>query len=131
MFTIFQKITIKNYFFSNSESQQVILAFHDGAISNWDLGSSEVMDKPSRDIMYGPMPCKPITIINRVNDLKVFQGGLPRASFGDKYSITAMSLQDHVVFDFSSKGKDTSKYIEHIMFYFNDFCGHEQKFCDR
>ena len=86
------------------DPQQVILAFHNGALANWDLGAVDVFTKPSLDIMYGPMPCKPITSVNKINDLKVFQGGLPRASYGDKYSVTAMSLQDHLVFDFSSKG---------------------------
>ena len=89
------------------DDNQVIIAFQNGSISNWDLGHVTTLTTPTLDVMYGPMPCKPITKINKIADLKIFQGGLPRASYGDKYSITAMSCQDHAVFDFSSKGKPT------------------------
>ena len=115
------------------------MAFQDGSLVTWDLTIEET-ESENQDVMYGPMPCKPITIIHKIKDLKVFHGGLPRASYGDKYSatvfslsifdrilsfdlilslfrinsfrsekpgkVTAMSVQDHAVFDFSSKVVD-------------------------
>lgn len=87
------------------EEEKAILAFQDGSLVTWDLTIEET-ESENQDIMYGPMPCKPITIIHKIKDLKVFHGGLPRASYGDKYSVTAMSVQDHAVFDFSSKVVD-------------------------
>ena len=63
------------------------MAFQDGSLVTWDLTIEET-ESENQDVMYGPMPCKPITIIHKIKDLKVFHGGLPRASYGDKYSGT-------------------------------------------
>lgn len=67
------------------EEEKAILAFQDGSLVTWDLTVEET-ESENQDVMYGPMPCKPITIIHKIKDLKVFHGGLPRASYGDKYS---------------------------------------------
>ena len=35
---------------------------------------------------------------------KIFSGGMPRASYGDKYTVTVMKNEDdHIVLDLSSK----------------------------
>ena len=74
------------------------MAFQDGSLVTWDLTIEET-ESENQDVMYGPMPCKPITIIHKIKDLKVFHGGLPRASYGDKYSVTVFrSLLSNIQF---------------------------------
>lgn len=36
----------------------------------------------------------------------IFSGGMPRASYSDRYTITTMHGESHVVFDFTSKVVD-------------------------
>jgi len=33
----------------------------------------------------------------------IFAGGMPRASYGDRFTVSAMHGDSHVVFDFTSK----------------------------
>ena len=69
-------------------------------------------------VVYGPEPCKPVTKVKsskfiffkrfffqlrQIGDLTVFLGGMPRASYGDRYAISAWGAQSHCAFDFSSK----------------------------
>ena len=75
------------------------MAFQDGSLVTWDLTVEET-ESENQDVMYGPMPCKPITIIHKIKDLKVFHGGLPRASYGDKYSGTGFPLSIFDRFNF-------------------------------
>lgn len=37
------------------------------------------------------------------DDLLLYAGGMPRASFSDRHTITAQQGKKHVVFDFTSK----------------------------
>lgn len=39
-------------------------------------------------VIYGPEPCKPITRLTQIGDLVIFKGGMPRASYGDRFAIT-------------------------------------------
>ena len=53
---------------------------------------------------FGPFPCKAIRKVEWHNDTVIFSGGLPRASYGDKHSVSI--LEDNtvkVVLDFTSK----------------------------
>lgn len=40
---------------------------------------------------------------NRLKELVLFSGGMQRASYGDRHTITVMVKGKHVVFDFTSK----------------------------
>lgn len=40
---------------------------------------------------------------NRLRELVLFSGGMQRASYGDRHTITVMVKGKHVVFDFTSK----------------------------
>lgn len=76
-----------------------------GSYCVWDASDSE---KPQETVTtYGPFPCKAIPkILTRELDgqpLAVFSGGLPRASYSDKYTVTVIHGSKHVVFDFTSK----------------------------
>ena len=61
---------------------------------------------------YGPYPCKAITKIFFNQDADgntwtVFSGGMPRASYGDKFTVTVMKGEEkHSVFDLTSKISD-------------------------
>ena len=61
---------------------------------------------------YGPYPCKAITKIFYNQDADgntwtVFSGGMPRASYGDKFTVTVMKGEEkHSVFDLTSKISD-------------------------
>ncbi|XP_060108884.1 LLGL scribble cell polarity complex component 2 isoform X1 [Heteronotia binoei] len=57
---------------------------------------------------YGPFPCKAITKIywqTAKNGLPyiVFQGGMPRASYGDRHSISVIHGNQQTAFDFTSR----------------------------
>ena len=53
------------------EDEEVLIAFQDGSTTKWTFENSVTTNPKSGDILYGPMPCKPITQINKINDLKV------------------------------------------------------------
>jgi len=85
-------------------SEQFISAHEHGSLSVWSLtdGTSEV--KQDSSTPFGPFPCKAIRKVEWHDNLVLFTGGLPRASYGDKHSISV--LQDNtvqVVLDFTSK----------------------------
>lgn len=72
----------------------------------WSVDQPE---KPIEDPVttYGPFPCKAIPKIlsTQLNSKRLiaFSGGLPRASYGDKYTVSCIHDSKHVVFDFTSK----------------------------
>ncbi|KAG8174350.1 hypothetical protein JTE90_005791, partial [Oedothorax gibbosus] len=60
---------------------------------------------------YGPFPCKAITkvlwrAVKGGDDFTIFSGGMPRASFADKHTVTVMCGDKHQVLDFTSKVVD-------------------------
>ncbi|XP_071041650.1 lethal(2) giant larvae protein homolog 1 isoform X2 [Parasteatoda tepidariorum] len=87
-----------------------ISSHNDGTFVVW---SSSDASKPEESpaTPYGPFPCKAITkIIWRAvkggDDFTIFGGGMPRASYGDKHTISVMCGEKHQVFDFTSKVVD-------------------------
>lgn len=81
----------------------------DGSYIVWSTADSSMPKEPAT-APYGPFPCKSITKIlwKATNDdpFIVFSGGMPRASYGDRYTITVMHGDSHVVLDFTSKVVD-------------------------
>ena len=76
----------------------------------WDTSttSTEPIEPPHTP--YGPYPCKAISKIYWEADeaeglnWTVFAGGMPRASYGDKFTVTVMKGEEkHSVFDLTSK----------------------------
>lgn len=67
------------------------------------------MEKPCGDPVttYGPYSCRaiPKLLTRDLNGepLVVFSGGLPRANYSDKYSVSVVHGEKHVAFDFTSK----------------------------
>ena len=85
-------------------------AHNDGSFVVWSTqGSAEPLEPPNTP--YGPYPCKAITKIEWAHEngtaWTVFAGGMPRASYSDKFTVTVMKGEEkHTVFDLSSKVVD-------------------------
>ncbi|XP_043508868.1 lethal(2) giant larvae protein homolog 1-like isoform X2 [Frieseomelitta varia] len=82
-----------------------VSSHNDGSYAFWSPGSDSMLESTT---LYGPFPCKAITKIlvyatAELGELVLFSGGMQRASYGDRCTITVMAKGKHVVFDFTSK----------------------------
>ncbi|XP_057332677.1 lethal(2) giant larvae protein homolog 1-like isoform X2 [Microplitis mediator] len=82
-----------------------VSSHNDGSYAFWSPGS-DVTSEPTT--LYGPFPCKAVSKIlvytmSDDDEIILFSGGMPRSSFGDRHTITAMTKTKHVVFDLTSK----------------------------
>lgn len=86
--------------------ERLVCSFADGSLETWRMQDAEP-DEPSF-IPFGPFPCTPISKVRWVlavshpQAIRFFTGGMPRASYGDRYTLTAMRDGKMVVFDFGS-----------------------------
>ncbi|XP_054281586.1 lethal(2) giant larvae protein homolog 1-like isoform X1 [Macrosteles quadrilineatus] len=89
----------------NAAGTNFMSAHNDGSHTSWDTESGEPRGEPTTP--YGPFPCKSITKLiwtqAEGDDLLLYAGGMPRASFSDRHTITAQHAKKHVVFDFTSR----------------------------
>jgi len=97
------------------EGEEFVSAHNDGSYVVWSTSSSSQVEPPNTP--YGPYPCKAITKVHTtVHDGDtwcIFAGGMPRASYGDKFTVTVMKGEDdHVVFDLTSKIVDFVVMVE-------------------
>ncbi|GIX73484.1 lethal(2) giant larvae protein homolog 1 [Caerostris extrusa] len=83
---------------------------NDGTYVVW---SSTDSSKPEEAPVppYGPFPCKAISkvlwrSVKGGDDFTIFAGGMPRASYADKHTVTVMCGDKHQVLDFTSKVVD-------------------------
>uniref|UniRef100_A0A1B6CIZ4 Uncharacterized protein n=1 Tax=Clastoptera arizonana TaxID=38151 RepID=A0A1B6CIZ4_9HEMI len=92
----------------HNSGEQFLSSHNDGSYTTWDVGSSEPKGEPTTP--YGPFPCKSITKLlwrpTNKDSYLFFAGGLPRASFSDRHTITVQSSVKQVAFDFTSKVVD-------------------------
>ncbi|XP_076761140.1 LLGL domain-containing protein l(2)gl isoform X1 [Xylocopa sonorina] len=82
-----------------------VSSHNDGSYAFWSPGSDKMLDSTTP---YGPFPCKAVSKIlvyptAEHGELVLFSGGMQRASYGDRHTITVMAKGKHVVFDFTSK----------------------------
>nr|XP_012153180.1 PREDICTED: lethal(2) giant larvae protein homolog 1 isoform X16 [Megachile rotundata] len=82
-----------------------VSSHNDGSYAFWSPGSDAMLESTTP---YGPFPCKAVTKIlvyptAEHGELVLFSGGMQRASYGDRHTITVMTKEKHVVFDFTSK----------------------------
>ncbi|XP_050478833.1 lethal(2) giant larvae protein homolog 1 isoform X3 [Bombus huntii] len=82
-----------------------VSSHNDGSYAFWSPGSDSMLESSTP---YGPFPCKAVTKIlvyptAELGELVLFSGGMQRASYGDRHTITVMAKGKHVVFDFTSK----------------------------
>ncbi|KAH3872012.1 lethal(2) giant larvae protein homolog 1-like isoform X2 [Dreissena polymorpha] len=78
----------------------------DGSYMTWTVADSSNPKEPSLT-PYGPFPCKAIGKVEwrtaKADPFIIFSGGMPRASYGDKHTVSIMQGENHVVLDFTSK----------------------------
>lgn len=78
----------------------------DGSYIVWSSTDSSEPKEPALT-PYGPFPCKSIGKIDwktaKADPYIIFSGGMPRASYGDKHTVSIMQGSSHVVLDFTSK----------------------------
>jgi len=97
--------------------QQLMSSHNDGSYIIWrvneDEGKSTTKSEPSASTPYGPFPCKAINKIlwnesdEEDMDIIAFSGGMPRASYGDRHTVSVLKGdKTHVTFDLTSKVMD-------------------------
>lgn len=114
---------IESSCFASTNSGDFFFTSHnDGSYIKWDT-RKESQSKPDEDYLaqlYGPYPCKPTPklqactglVNDQPEDLIIFSGGMPRATYDDKNPVTIVrtSLDGKnsikVVLDFTSKVLD-------------------------
>ncbi|XP_040505863.1 LLGL scribble cell polarity complex component 2 isoform X5 [Gallus gallus] len=86
-----------------------ISCHYDGSYTRWPVSNDNRQSLPLENIVpYGPFPCKAISKIywqTTRNGLPyvIFQGGMPRASYGDRHSISVIHGSQQTAFDFTSR----------------------------
>ncbi|GMT36396.1 hypothetical protein PFISCL1PPCAC_27693, partial [Pristionchus fissidentatus] len=89
-----------------SDGTNFMLAHIDGGYSTWNSQEGIGQQNMGPQILFGPFPCTPVNkIFNRatkMGDTLIFSGGLPRLSYGDRYTLTLKRGSRVCVFDFSS-----------------------------
>lgn len=91
------------------EGNKFVSSHNDGSYIYWSVDLDEPEEEPIT--VYGPFPCKAITKIlwrksadDDETKYVIFSGGMPRASYSDRHTVTVQKGTDkHVVFDFTSK----------------------------
>uniref|UniRef100_A0A1A8PJX9 LLGL scribble cell polarity complex component 2 n=2 Tax=Nothobranchius rachovii TaxID=451742 RepID=A0A1A8PJX9_9TELE len=95
-----------------TEDGSHILSSHsDGSYCRWRVGGPEEEEEEKEeksDIPYGHFPCKAISKIVQLPTEEgppflLFNGGMPRASYGDRHCITVIHGKTHVALDFTSR----------------------------
>ncbi|XP_050561055.1 lethal(2) giant larvae protein isoform X4 [Spodoptera frugiperda] len=93
----------------NDEGEHFTSSHNDGSYVTWEVAGA-ASDRPLKEPItpYGPYPCKAISkILNRTSvdgdEITIYAGGMPRASYSDKYTVTVQQGEKHVAFDFTSR----------------------------
>nr|CAG4647644.1 EOG090X00I4 [Moina brachiata] len=96
----------------NVSGKQFFSAHNDGSYIKWNVKEDSEAESTSKDLdvttPYGPFPCKAITkIVSGTPSILAFAGGMPRASYGDKFTVSVLKEQnEHVTFDLTSRVVD-------------------------
>lgn len=95
--------------YCHKDGRQIISCHSDGSYCQWPVTSDNRQPEPLENkVPYGPFPCKAITRIQWLTTkhgtpFVIFQGGMPRASYGDRHSISVLHGSKQVAFDFTSR----------------------------
>ncbi|XP_054946294.1 LLGL scribble cell polarity complex component 2 isoform X12 [Physeter macrocephalus] len=87
----------------------IVSCHSDGGYCQWPVSSDTLQPEPPRScVPYGPFPCKAITKIFWLTTKQglpftIFQGGMPRASYGDRHCISVVHNGQQTAFDFTSR----------------------------
>ncbi|XP_053148977.1 LLGL scribble cell polarity complex component 2 isoform X2 [Hemicordylus capensis] len=99
---------LENLFWQRN-GHKIISCHYDGSYAQWPVSSDDKQPEPLENkVPYGPFPCKAIAKIYwqiAKNGLPyiIFQGGMPRASYGDRHSISVVHGDRQIAFDFTSR----------------------------
>ncbi|XP_059588107.1 LLGL scribble cell polarity complex component 2 isoform X1 [Alligator mississippiensis] len=99
---------LENVFWQR-DGRQFISCHYDGSYAQWPVSNDNRQPEPLESkVPYGPFPCKAISKIYwqvTKNGLPyiIFQGGMPRASYGDRHSISVIHGSQQIAFDFTSR----------------------------
>ncbi|KAK3767867.1 hypothetical protein RRG08_059199 [Elysia crispata] len=90
--------------------EEFISAHNDGSYITWEVKNSTDPKEPAMT-PYGPFPCKAVNKLlwkmTKNEPMVVFSGGMPRASYGDRHTVSIMQGGDnHVVADLTSRVVD-------------------------
>ncbi|XP_035198196.1 LLGL scribble cell polarity complex component 2 isoform X2 [Oxyura jamaicensis] len=91
------------------DGSKFVSCHYDGSYTQWPVSSDNRQPEPLENVVpYGPFPCKAISKIywqTTKNGLPyiIFQGGMPRASYGDRHSISVVHGSQQTAFDFTSR----------------------------
>ncbi|XP_045535605.1 lethal(2) giant larvae protein [Papilio machaon] len=93
----------------NDDGEHFTSSHNDGSYVTWEVAGAS-SDRPLKEPItpYGPYPCKAISkILIRTSvdndEIIIYAGGMPRASYSDKYTVTVQQGDKHVAFDFTSR----------------------------
>ncbi|XP_053607282.1 lethal(2) giant larvae protein homolog 1 isoform X2 [Plodia interpunctella] len=93
----------------NDDGEHFTSSHNDGSYVMWAAGEA-AGERPLKEPVspYGPYPCKAITkILARTGvsgeEIAIFSGGLPRALYSDKWTVTVQQGEKTVAFDFTSR----------------------------
>ncbi|XP_044528812.1 LLGL scribble cell polarity complex component 2 [Gracilinanus agilis] len=87
----------------------IVSCHYDGSYCQWKVSNEAQHPEPLQSrVPYGPYPCKAISKIFWLTTRKglpyvIFQGGMPRASYGDRHSISVIHGNQETAFDFTSR----------------------------
>ncbi|XP_042198307.1 LLGL scribble cell polarity complex component 2 isoform X2 [Callorhinchus milii] len=91
------------------DGRQIVSSHSDGSYCQWPVSSNDKQPEPLENkVPYGPFPCKAIPKILWLSTKKgspfiIFKGGMPRASYGDRHSISVIHGAKQTAFDFTSR----------------------------
>ncbi|KAK2506736.1 hypothetical protein MC885_010136 [Smutsia gigantea] len=91
------------------DGRLIVSCHSDGSYCQWPMSSDTQQPEPLRNcVPYGPFPCKAINKIfwlttKQGSPFTIFQGGMPRASYGDRHCISVVHDGQQTAFDFTSR----------------------------
>ncbi|XP_054565534.1 LLGL scribble cell polarity complex component 2 isoform X4 [Eptesicus fuscus] len=91
------------------DGRLIVSCHSDGSYCQWPVSPDTQQREPLRScVPYGPFPCKAITKIFWLTTRQglpftIFQGGMPRASYGDRHCISVVHNGQQTAFDFTSR----------------------------
>jgi len=91
------------------DGSQFISAHNDGSYIVWEVSNTEEPKEPATT-PYGPFPCKAIHKLHwrqcKGEPMLMFSGGMPRASYGDRHTVSIMQGDNHIVAELTSRVVD-------------------------
>nr|XP_058140709.1 LLGL scribble cell polarity complex component 2 isoform X1 [Dasypus novemcinctus] len=91
------------------DGRLIVSCHSDGSYCQWPVSGDTPHPEPlTSSVPYGPFPCKAITKIFWLTTKKglpftIFQGGMPRASYGDRHCVSVAHDGQQTAFDFTSR----------------------------